>query len=186
MNLNSFLLVISGLVFLQYRNETKRALLPNEITSIDTVKALFVRSFPKQLTMEYLDSPMVKIYIHDSNKDMFYELEDLRSHLRDIRDRSVLRLFEAADINGGAGGAVPGGPGLLGIAAWDQDQMYFSEPEFDSEYQHQHVHKSKGCSTFFDLKRSLSSALITIAKIHAERTLRFGQKDKSANYEKVV
>lgn len=67
-----------GLVFLQYRNETKRALLPNEITSIDTVKALFVRSFPKQLTMEYLDSPQVKIYIHDSSKDMFYELEDLR------------------------------------------------------------------------------------------------------------
>lgn len=69
-----------GLVFLQYRNETKRALLPNEITSIDTVKALFVRSFPKQLTMEYLDSPHVKVYIHDSNKDMFYELEDLRYH----------------------------------------------------------------------------------------------------------
>lgn len=69
---------ITGLVFLQYRNETKRALLPNEITSIDTVKALFVRSFPKQLTMEYLDSPNVKIYIHDSSKDMFYELEDLR------------------------------------------------------------------------------------------------------------
>ena len=68
----------TGLVFLQYRNETKRALLPNEITSIDTVKALFVRSFPKQLTMEYLDSPHVKIYIHDSSKDMFYELEDLR------------------------------------------------------------------------------------------------------------
>jgi Actin interacting protein 3 len=68
----------AGLVFLQYRNETKRALLPNEITSIDTVKALFVRSFPKQLTMEYLDSHMVKIYIHDSSKDMFYELEDLR------------------------------------------------------------------------------------------------------------
>ena len=63
---------------MQYRNETKRALLPNEITSIDTVKALFVRSFPKQLTMEYLDSPHVKVYIHDSSKDMFYELEDLR------------------------------------------------------------------------------------------------------------
>ncbi|XP_028173111.1 coiled-coil domain-containing protein CG32809-like, partial [Ostrinia furnacalis] len=67
-----------GLVFLQYRNETKRALLPNEITSIDTVKALFVRSFPKQLTMQYMDSPLVKIYIHDSSKDMFYELEDDR------------------------------------------------------------------------------------------------------------
>jgi hypothetical protein len=32
-----------GLVFLQFRSETKRALLPNEITSLDTVKALFVR-----------------------------------------------------------------------------------------------------------------------------------------------
>lgn len=75
---NGYILFVAGLVFLQYRSETKRALLPNEITSIDTVKALFVRSFPKQLTMEYLDSPLVKIYIHDSSKDMFYELEDLR------------------------------------------------------------------------------------------------------------
>jgi hypothetical protein len=68
----------SGLVFLQYRSETKRALLPNEITSIDTVRALFVRSFPRQLTMAYLEGPNVKIYIHDSSKDMFYELEDVR------------------------------------------------------------------------------------------------------------
>ncbi|XP_031767240.2 coiled-coil domain-containing protein AGAP005037 isoform X5 [Galleria mellonella] len=144
-----------GLVFLQYRNETKRALLPNEITSIDTVKALFVRSFPKQLTMQYMDSPMVKIYIHDSSKDMFYELEDDRAHLRDIRDRSVLRLFEATDIGGGA---FPGAVGVGSLAmppaacsgpsSWDQvsnynDQSYFSEPEIDSEYHHQHVHKSK-------------------------------------------
>ncbi|XP_011881279.1 PREDICTED: coiled-coil domain-containing protein AGAP005037-like isoform X2 [Vollenhovia emeryi] len=131
-----------GLVFLQYRNETKRALLPNEITSIDTVKALFVRSFPKQLTMEYLDSPHVKVYIHDSNKDMFYELEDLRSHLRDIRDRSVLRLFESAD---GVTGMSPGPLGVPGggLPPHWEDQSYFSEPEFDSEYQHQHIHKSK-------------------------------------------
>ncbi|XP_069692047.1 coiled-coil domain-containing protein AGAP005037 isoform X5 [Periplaneta americana] len=133
-----------GLVFLQYRSETKRALLPNEITSIDTVKALFVRSFPKQLTMEYLDSPHVKIYIHDSSKDMFYELEDLRSHLRDIRDRSVLRLFESTDMNGGV---LPGaGVGVVAPPMWDQDQSYFSEPEFDSEYQHQHIHKTKASS----------------------------------------
>ncbi|KAF2905879.1 hypothetical protein ILUMI_00291 [Ignelater luminosus] len=130
-----------GLVFLQYRNETKRALLPNEITSIDTVKALFVRSFPKQLSMEYLDSPLVKIYIHDSSKDMFYELEDVRSHLREIRDRSVLRLFESTDVSGGlpmGGVGIPGGIGHF------EDPSYFSEPEFDSEYQHQHIHKSKG------------------------------------------
>lgn len=45
---------------------------------MDTVKALFVRSFPKQLTMQYLDSPHIRVYIHDPAKDMFYELEDLR------------------------------------------------------------------------------------------------------------
>ncbi|KAH1001818.1 hypothetical protein HUJ04_005784 [Dendroctonus ponderosae] len=129
----------AGLVFLQYRNETKRALLPNEITSIDTVKALFVRSFPKQLTMEYLDSPNVKIYIHDPSKDMFYELEDLRSHLREIRDRSVLKLFESADVSGGLPSA---GIGIAGGVHFE-DPSYFSEPEFDSEYQHQHIHKSK-------------------------------------------
>lgn len=72
------MLIYIGLVFLQYRSETKRALLPNEITSIDTVRALFVRSFPRQLTMAYLEGPNVKIYIHDASKDMFYELEDVR------------------------------------------------------------------------------------------------------------
>ncbi|XP_043278734.1 uncharacterized protein [Venturia canescens] len=132
-----------GQVFLQYRNETKRALLPNEITSIDTVKALFVRSFPKQLTMEYLDSPHVKVYIHDSNKNMFYELEDLRSHLRDIRDRSVLRLFESTDGVAGMPGPMGVPVGGAGLPAHWEDQSYFSEPEFDSEFQHQHIHKSK-------------------------------------------
>lgn len=57
---------------------------------MDTVKALFVRSFPRQLTMQYLDSKQVRIYAHDPNKDMFYELEDLR----DVRDRTVLRIYE--------------------------------------------------------------------------------------------
>ncbi|XP_046977038.1 coiled-coil domain-containing protein AGAP005037 isoform X4 [Vanessa cardui] len=139
-----------GLVFLQYRNETKRALLPNEITSIDTVKALFVRSFPKQLTMQYMDSENVKIYIHENTKDMFYELEDVRAHLRDIRDRSVLRLFEATDISGGTfPGAMgvgsvpmPTGSSSCSSSTWDPEQNYFSEPEIDSDYhsQSQHVH----------------------------------------------
>lgn len=138
-----------GLVFLQYRSETKRALLPNEITSIDTVRALFVRSFPRQLTMSYLEGPNVKIYIHDASKDMFYELEDVRSHLREIRDRSVLRLFESTEV-AAPPQILPGGPGIpqplpqaQAPANWDQDQSYFSEPEFDSDYKHQHIHKSK-------------------------------------------
>uniref|UniRef100_A0AAR5PZR3 Uncharacterized protein n=1 Tax=Dendroctonus ponderosae TaxID=77166 RepID=A0AAR5PZR3_DENPD len=89
--------------------------------------------------MEYLDSPNVKIYIHDPSKDMFYELEDLRSHLREIRDRSVLKLFESADVSGGLPSA---GIGIAGGVHFE-DPSYFSEPEFDSEYQHQHIHKSK-------------------------------------------
>ncbi|XP_032289229.1 coiled-coil domain-containing protein CG32809 isoform X1 [Drosophila virilis] len=136
-----------GLVFLQYRSETKRALLPNEITSIDTVRALFVRSFPRQLTMSYLEGPNVKIYIHDASKDMFYELEDVRSHLREIRDRSVLRLFESTEV-AAPPQILPGGPGIpqplpQAPSSWDQDQSYFSEPEFDSDFKHQHIHKSK-------------------------------------------
>ncbi|GFT25386.1 coiled-coil domain-containing protein CG32809 [Trichonephila clavipes] len=81
-----------SLVFLQYQSETKRALLPNEITSMDTVRALFVRSFPKQLTMEYLDSPHIRVYIHDPAKDMFYELEDLRM-LRTEVNKENIRFF---------------------------------------------------------------------------------------------
>ncbi|CAD6229253.1 GSCOCG00012097001-RA-CDS [Cotesia congregata] len=137
-----------GLVFLQFRKETKRALLPNEITSIDTVKALFVRSFPKQLSMEYLDNPDVKVYIHDSTKDMFYELEDHRSHLRDIKDRSVLRVIEKSDriigLTPGFGSVISDAPSIS--PHWE-DQSYFSEPEFDSDFQHQHIHKSKVCYT---------------------------------------
>ncbi|XP_071038407.1 coiled-coil domain-containing protein AGAP005037 isoform X5 [Parasteatoda tepidariorum] len=121
-----------GLVFLQYRSETKRALLPNEITTLDTVKALFVRSFPKQLTMEYLDSPHIRIYIHDPAKDMFYELEDLG----DIRDRSVLRIYEQ-EPNGEV------------YSTWEGELSYFSEPEFDSEYQNQHIHRAKGAAGYY-------------------------------------
>lgn len=142
--------------------------------------------------MAYLEGPNVKIYIHDASKDMFYELEDVRyydiktsyflqylyikkimyfsinrTHLREIRDRSVLRLFESNEVS--APQALPGGAGVpqplpSNGGHWDQDQVdkktfnkftvltfgnkirlqsYFSEPEFDSDYQHQHVHKSK-------------------------------------------
>lgn len=90
-NLNFMMVPSLGLVFLQYRSETKRALLPNEITSIDTVRALFVRSFPRQLSMAYLEGPNVKIYIHDSSKDMFYELEDVRWVLLNLKRKHLKR-----------------------------------------------------------------------------------------------
>jgi len=63
---------------LVYHNETKRAVLPNEVTSVDTVRALFVRSFPHGLSMRCFDSPSRKIYILDQLSGIFYELDDLR------------------------------------------------------------------------------------------------------------
>lgn len=56
-----------------------------------------------------------------------------RAHLRDIRDRSVLRLFEATDIGGGAfPGAVgvgsvsmpSGAASCSGPSSWDQVRTY--------------------------------------------------------------
>jgi hypothetical protein len=129
-----------GLVFLQYRNETKKSLLPNEITSLDTVKALFVRSFPRQLTMNYFDDRnRVRVYIHDQSKDVFYELEDLR----EIKDRCILRIYEQDPRNGvwmPAGGAAAAMPAMNSIyghsglnGSYTEELSYFSEPEFDLE-----------------------------------------------------
>ena len=63
------------------------------------------RSFSQALTLDYLDSPRVKIYVHDDSKDVFYEL----GNVEDIRDRSVLKVFEADSSGRGPGGLGPGG-----------------------------------------------------------------------------
>lgn len=98
--------------------------------------------------MEYLDHVSVRIYIHDPSKDMFYELEDLR----DVKDRCILRIYEQG-VNGPqpAGGGLPlpftqpfNGGGATGSGAPDGENYgYFSEPEFDSEYQSQHIHRKR-------------------------------------------
>ena len=65
-------------MFLIYREETRRFLLPNEITHLDTVRAMFVRAFPEKLTLDYLDSPRRKIYLLEPKSSVYYQLEDLR------------------------------------------------------------------------------------------------------------
>ncbi|XP_050418779.1 coiled-coil domain-containing protein CG32809 isoform X4 [Patella vulgata] len=79
-----------GLAFLVYGTETKKCLLPNEITTLDTVRALFVRAFPEKLSFEFLESPRQKIYILDPKTNIFFQLDDLS----DVRDRAVLRIHE--------------------------------------------------------------------------------------------
>ena len=53
-----------------------------------------------------MDTPRVHIYIHDSSKDIFYELENLS----EIRDRTIVKLYEAD-----SSGRGPSGLGPLGL-----------------------------------------------------------------------
>ena len=55
--------------------------------------------------MDYMYTPRVCIYIHDSSKDIFYELENLS----EIRDRTILKLFEADNSGRGPSGLGPSG-----------------------------------------------------------------------------
>ena len=52
-----------------------------------------------------MDTPRVKIYIHDGSKDTFYEIKDLS----EIRDKSILKLFEADSSGRGPAGLGPAG-----------------------------------------------------------------------------
>ncbi|XP_076617404.1 sickle tail protein homolog isoform X4 [Chaetodon auriga] len=78
-----------GVLYLQYGDETKQIRMPNEITSIDTVRALFVSAFPQQLTMKMLESPSVAVYVKDDMRNMYYELADVRN----ITDHSCLKVY---------------------------------------------------------------------------------------------
>ncbi|CAF3391409.1 unnamed protein product [Rotaria sp. Silwood1] len=79
-----------GLCFLICGNETKKILLPAYISCLDTLKALFVRAFPQHLTMKQMDSDDIRIYIRESDKDIFYQLEDMS----DVKDRSILKIVQ--------------------------------------------------------------------------------------------
>ncbi|KAK2162424.1 hypothetical protein LSH36_99g07034 [Paralvinella palmiformis] len=95
-----------GLVFLSFRSETKRALLPNEVTSLDTVRALFVRSFSECLSMQWFDIPSHKIYILDHKTNVFYELDDVR----EVKDRAVLKIYETGLPPPASGSPTPHSP----------------------------------------------------------------------------
>ncbi|XP_071508241.1 SRC kinase signaling inhibitor 1-like isoform X4 [Diadema antillarum] len=115
-----------GLIFLQYKNETKRALMPNEVTGIDTVRALYVRAFPKQLTMAMLEQPARKIYIMDPSTDIFYELENTD----EIIDRTVLKIYEPGFVEDPN---APGPSSPRSTTSTPVELDYYSEPEVDHQ-----------------------------------------------------
>ncbi|XP_052332895.1 sickle tail protein isoform X7 [Oncorhynchus keta] len=78
-----------GVLYLQYAEETKQIRMPNVITSIDTIRALFVSAFPQQLTIKMLESPSVAVYIKDETRNMYHELTDVRN----ITSRCCLKVY---------------------------------------------------------------------------------------------
>lgn len=69
---------VSGVLYLQYGEETKQVRMPAEISDQDTLRDLFVTAFPHQFTMKMLQSPNMAIYIKDTSRNVYYDLEDTR------------------------------------------------------------------------------------------------------------
>lgn len=84
----------SGVLFLQYGDETRRVHITHELTSMDTLHALIVHMFPQKLTAGMLKSPNTAILIKDEARNVFYELEDVR----DIQDRSIIKIYRKEPI----------------------------------------------------------------------------------------
>ncbi|XP_070775002.1 sickle tail protein homolog [Enoplosus armatus] len=78
-----------GVLYLQYGEETKQVRMPAEISSQDALRALFVTAFPHQLTMKMLQSPNMAIYIKDTSRNVYYNLEDIRN----ITSHSCLKVY---------------------------------------------------------------------------------------------
>ncbi|XP_061654627.1 sickle tail protein homolog isoform X2 [Phyllopteryx taeniolatus] len=78
-----------GVLYLQYGDETKQIRMPAEISSEDTLRALFVTAFPQQLTMKTLQSPNMAIYIKDTRRNVYFDLEDIRN----ITSHSCLKVY---------------------------------------------------------------------------------------------
>ncbi|XP_054888932.1 sickle tail protein homolog isoform X2 [Poeciliopsis prolifica] len=80
---------LPGVLLLQYEGETKQVMISTEVSSHDTLQALFVTAFPHQLTMQMLQPPNMAICIKDTKRNMYYDLKDLR----DITPNSCLKAY---------------------------------------------------------------------------------------------
>lgn len=77
-------------VFLQLRDEVKRVNLPASVNSLETIKALFVNSFPGKLATSHFDEGFKSIYIKDMDTGVYYQLEDIS----EVVNRSFLKIQE--------------------------------------------------------------------------------------------
>ncbi|XP_035379624.1 SRC kinase signaling inhibitor 1 isoform X2 [Electrophorus electricus] len=90
-----------GVLFLQFGDETRRVHITHELSSLETLHALIAHMFPQKLTASMLKSPNTAILIKDEARNVFYELEDVR----DIQDRSVIKIYRKEPVYGSYGAA---------------------------------------------------------------------------------
>uniref|UniRef100_UPI00358EF6F4 sickle tail protein homolog isoform X2 n=1 Tax=Myxine glutinosa TaxID=7769 RepID=UPI00358EF6F4 len=79
-----------GMLYLQLGEEVRQIVMPNTVTSLDTVRALFVRAFPQQLSMDIMSRPDVAICTWDPKRNNYHPLEDI---VVDVRDQALLKLY---------------------------------------------------------------------------------------------
>ncbi|XP_078722814.1 SRC kinase signaling inhibitor 1 isoform X2 [Lampetra fluviatilis] len=90
-----------GMLYLQYGGEMRQTVMPNSVTTMDTVRALFVKAFPTALTMALLTSPDAIVFVGDHKQSSFNQLNDI---VGEVRDQAVLKLvfMEPAPVAYGA------------------------------------------------------------------------------------
>lgn len=114
-----------GVLFLQYGDETRRVHITHELSSLDTLHALIVHMFPQKLTAGMLKSPNTAILIKDEARNVFYELEDVR----DIQDRSVIKIYRKEPIYASYPAAAHLANGDLRVGTVDGTYISVSKPD---------------------------------------------------------
>nr|XP_026691609.1 coiled-coil domain-containing protein CG32809 isoform X3 [Ciona intestinalis] len=89
-----------GTIYLEYSGECRTARLPNEVTSLDTIRALFVQAYPGLLTMPMLDPQRHSILLKNRKTGNYDEIDNVSR----IKDRSFIRTRPI----GGSGIPLPG------------------------------------------------------------------------------
>ncbi|XP_032421019.1 sickle tail protein homolog isoform X2 [Xiphophorus hellerii] len=137
---------LPGVLFLQYEGETKQVMISTEVSSHDTLQALFVTAFPHQLTMKMLQPPNMAICIKDTKRNMYYDLEDLR----DITPNSCLKAYHKDPVHVFCPSARPANSEGMQIS---KEVLYGSHSPIHSKH-------SSGRNTLHSLQGSMSPPMV--------------------------
>ncbi|XP_032813046.2 uncharacterized protein LOC116943873 isoform X1 [Petromyzon marinus] len=85
-----------GVLYLHYGGETRQTVMPNAVTTLDTVRALFVKAFPDVLSMAALEAPDAAFLLRDAGSTATFRL---LSDLREITNKATLKVGFRAPVN---------------------------------------------------------------------------------------